>query len=803
VTSTARYEAFISYSHADEAWAKWLHRALERYRLPRGLAEELGQPRRLRRIFRDRDELTTGELTGEIEAALDASDALIVVCSPSAAASKWVNGEIEYFLAHGRSDRVFCLLVDDDAGASFPPAIGSERIAADPRPQADGRSNARLKLLAGLLGIDFDTLRRRDRLWQRRRLGIQLGALATSAVLASTVVYLVLRAPACRSQTELLAELWGEPRRAAVAQAFQASGLPYAAHAWRQLEQILSRYAGGWAAMHRDACTATRVRKEQSSEFMDLRMACLAERRSQFTALLDGFVAADAGLLENAVSRASRLRPLARCGDRDALEAAFPPPEDPALRERIEAAFTEIAATQVLLDASHVDAAVNSATSLVRSADAFAYPPLEAEARMLLGNAYRESGDLTAAQDAYFDAAANAAAANDPELAAEAWLALPYLLASSGETQDAFRMLRFAQGYIARLSEGHPLTARYHNAHGVTLIWSGRQAEGVAELRQAVELQRPLGGAPLPEYLGDLAWGLHKRHEFEEAGSLAAEAAALTASMFGGTHPATSRALTDLAETEAGRGNHAEARRLLDEAIAIAEQVYPSNHPKIASLLQALGWQLIAVGEFDGAVTAAERAIAIHAEQREPQWPLLGAAHNVAGDALLSSGQYDAARTHFEAALHAWREVDDPFQLSVGYNNLGNLSNREGRFDLAVEECTKALDIDSARLQPDDAELAYPLSCLGEAYLGQGEHASAVETLRRANRLREAADVTPGSLAWSRWLLGRALWESGTDREQAKAYLRFARDVFVDLGEGAASERHDLDSWLGDRRIDL
>ena len=32
-----RYKAFISYSHSDEEWAKWLHRALETYRVPKHL----------------------------------------------------------------------------------------------------------------------------------------------------------------------------------------------------------------------------------------------------------------------------------------------------------------------------------------------------------------------------------------------------------------------------------------------------------------------------------------------------------------------------------------------------------------------------------------------------------------------------------------------------------------------------------------------------------------------------------------------------------------------------------------------
>ena len=38
---TFKYRAFISYSHADEKWAGWLHRSLETHRLPKVL---VGQP---------------------------------------------------------------------------------------------------------------------------------------------------------------------------------------------------------------------------------------------------------------------------------------------------------------------------------------------------------------------------------------------------------------------------------------------------------------------------------------------------------------------------------------------------------------------------------------------------------------------------------------------------------------------------------------------------------------------------------------------------------------------------------------
>ena len=32
-----KYKAFISYSHQDKKWGDWLHRALETYRISKGL----------------------------------------------------------------------------------------------------------------------------------------------------------------------------------------------------------------------------------------------------------------------------------------------------------------------------------------------------------------------------------------------------------------------------------------------------------------------------------------------------------------------------------------------------------------------------------------------------------------------------------------------------------------------------------------------------------------------------------------------------------------------------------------------
>lgn len=199
-----RYRAYISYSHKDEAWASWLHRALEAYRVPRnlvGTTTDAGLvPARVRPVFRDRDDLSSAVDLGEIvKQALADSENLILICSPAAVASRWVNEEIWQFARLGRKDRIFCIIVDGESAgdgsiaACFPSALVEiglkEPLAADARKWADGKQVAKLKLVAGLLGLHLDELRQRDLQRQRkRRLLIGLGVVAALSLGVLTVI---------------------------------------------------------------------------------------------------------------------------------------------------------------------------------------------------------------------------------------------------------------------------------------------------------------------------------------------------------------------------------------------------------------------------------------------------------------------------------------------------------------------------------------------------------------------------------------------------------------------------------------
>ena len=200
-----RYWAFISYSHADTAWAAWLHRALESYRIPAplvGMPVAAGVvPARLSPVFRDRDELSTASDLGyTIEEALRQSWCLVVVCSPAAARSRWVDAEVEAFRKLGRGDRIHCLIVEgapeSPDAPCFPPSLAGlldahaghrgEPVAADLRPHGDGRANARLKLVAGILGLGFDRFIRREQQRRHRLMLVVTMASILAAVLFAT-----------------------------------------------------------------------------------------------------------------------------------------------------------------------------------------------------------------------------------------------------------------------------------------------------------------------------------------------------------------------------------------------------------------------------------------------------------------------------------------------------------------------------------------------------------------------------------------------------------------------------------------
>ena len=147
------------------------------------------------------------------------------ICSPQAAKSKWVNEEILAFKRLGREDRIFCLIVGGEPNATdmpgredeecFPQALRfhlgpdgnlatarTEPIAADARPGKDGKNNAKLKIISGLLGVGFDVLKRRDQQRRNRRLfAFSCAAMAGMVLTSGLAAYALIERSAAERQT--------------------------------------------------------------------------------------------------------------------------------------------------------------------------------------------------------------------------------------------------------------------------------------------------------------------------------------------------------------------------------------------------------------------------------------------------------------------------------------------------------------------------------------------------------------------------------------------------------------------------
>jgi WD40 repeat protein len=122
----AVYDGFISYSHAaDDLLAPRLQAGLQRFAKP-------WWKRRAVRIFRDESSLSANpHLWSSITEAMDTSGWFVLLLSPDAANSEWVNQEIEYWVENRDTRRILPVVTDgsfgwaDDAmtGSAVPEAL--------------------------------------------------------------------------------------------------------------------------------------------------------------------------------------------------------------------------------------------------------------------------------------------------------------------------------------------------------------------------------------------------------------------------------------------------------------------------------------------------------------------------------------------------------------------------------------------------------------------------------------------------------------------------------------------------------
>jgi WD40 repeat protein len=192
--TSKQYDAFISYSRKNEDFAAKLEQALESYRPPKGLET----PQTRLRVFRDKHDFKVGDYHQNLETSLMASAKLIVICSPEARKSQFVNDEIKQFATLNGSEHIIPILLsgipNNEAGPeqaermAFPPALcellemplAANFLKFDSKKNKVNRdrySDAWHTILAHIYDVSRDEIEQRDRRRRNRTRRITLFSL--------------------------------------------------------------------------------------------------------------------------------------------------------------------------------------------------------------------------------------------------------------------------------------------------------------------------------------------------------------------------------------------------------------------------------------------------------------------------------------------------------------------------------------------------------------------------------------------------------------------------------------------------
>jgi tetratricopeptide (TPR) repeat protein/tRNA A-37 threonylcarbamoyl transferase component Bud32 len=561
----------------------------------------------------------------------------------------------------------------------------------------------------------------------------------------------------CARATERIDALWSPEQRAALAEAFARTDLPYAKASWAYVEQQLDSYATAWKRQSVDACEATQVRHVQSESLMDRRMFCLERGSRHLAALLDEFAQADAAAVERAASATAELPSVDLCGHTESLLSSVDPPAPgqaatvAAIRDRLAEART-----RMLLGR---DDALRTARDQLALAEGLDYPPVHAEALFHTGYILvrrDDAGEIAEGERLLEQASNMAESERHDTVVAEARNAL-----------------------VLSAHRNHPDRERGYR-------WSERALAAVGRLGDPPGLR-----AVALQNLGALYF---KDNKFTESEEHMRRALAL---LEGDAHVSAivrAQNLHFLARTLRYLGKHDEARALCERALALLGSAVGDQHPRVLELGFELAVLHLVRGELEAARATLETVLANHRQGMGEGHVLTGKAHLELAEIHRRRGDLERAREHAAQGLAIYERVHGPDHLKLADTQvrLGAIEYRAGRSAEALAAYQRALAIQSRHRPPTDFDIGFTHANIAEAMVALGRPGEALASLELAETiLAPHFAAMPEIEAALLGLRGQALLYKG-ERRQAVAALEAAVRRFDALpGDAMAMERAD------------
>jgi tetratricopeptide (TPR) repeat protein len=584
--------------------------------------------------------------------------------------------------------------------------------------------------------------------------------LASAAALVGVGLWVADAGPGpCEGASARLTGVWDDGTRARAAAAFADSGLSFAEPAWARTRAAVDDWAARWTSMHTEACVATHVTGEQSAELLDLRMACLDDRRAELSALAQRLQTADAAVIERAAELFAELGPLEACADADALREPLPPP-DAATRERVGVLRGELAGVRLSLRTGEWIESRAVAERIAADARSLAYAPVLAEALIVLAELQRHAGEPGAARITLEEAFAAAAEGRRDDLAADAWLEQLWIVAEHERLPlEALRLIPIARAAVVRAGDRPDHRAALSETLGLVYELAERPEEALAPYQRALELLEAEHGPTDPRVaavLANLGDVLRKLRRGAEARAHLDRAIEIVEAELGPDHPAIATYLGGLARLDADAGDRDGAQARWERALALREQVLGPDHVELAITLVNLANIALERGDIPRSLAFAERAERIRTRHYAPGHPrvisvigLQARAHHAAGDLVRAEALFARAVAQADAA----GRPADPGYL----HGVGNCRMALGRPADAVEPFERAL-----------------------AATGTGSDGTS----------------TPALLATRRFSLAQALAASRRDPSRARSLAHQARAEARTQTPPPEGLLRDIDTWL-------
>ena len=501
-----------------------------------------------------------------------------------------------------------------------------------------------------------------------RRRPYVFGGLALAAVGAVTAAVIVLQPdpppPPCEHAGEEIQQLWSDARKSELEATFTGSKLIYADESWARVAAELDDWSTRWVSARRDACEATEVRREQSPELLDLRMACLDQQLQRFGALVDVLADADATVIEKAIEAVEALPTLEVCADRSWLTAAVRPPEDTELAASVERVRQNIARAEALTDGGKPNDALPIAEQAEARARDLGWQPLLAEAATTLARVQQERGEFAKSRAAFEAAYFAARRGGHDEVTLRAISLLIYTLGVGlGEFDTASAWIQHALAEADRV--GRPdLTGEVYTSIGIHHYVRGEMREAAAAFEHALELHTDAKSTGLAS--AHLNYGTiliyidpaRRKQAFEELDL----GLTMMLEIVGEQHPIVANALSNYATVHGMLDEHEAAIELLERALVIDVKALGESHPMTALVELNLATNLSRLDSPESAqrgLELAERSLVTHRQVFGDQHTRVAESERAVGRALLDLDRPVDARPHFDTALAIWRSTFD------------------------------------------------------------------------------------------------------------------------------------------------